>query len=344
MPAFPAAKRQLTRMIPLLIFILIAPLALADTDDTGWLGVGFQSLSPAMAKALQLDDEKGVLVNNVIDDSPAHSAGLSAGDIIVDIDGKTIAERQDLVDVVQDLEPGTTVDIVVLRDGRQKTVEVEIGQREDNDKVLYQFFDSDALEHMEHDGDFQFYTYNTSDDDDVQTHFFSNHKDRGFLGVDIDDLSEQLGTYFQVEDGNGALITEVIEDTPAADAELKAGDVIVGLDDQEITSTQDLHNVMADVKPQQDVTLQIIRNGKRKQVDVTTTESPNRFGKDIEVLTDGKIWSNSTPKVLYYGNGHHLPKHKWTMPEGHDDEMDELRQEMKALKKELKSIRKELKK
>ena len=70
------------------------------------------------------------------------------------------------------------------------------------------------------------------------------------MGVNLDDLNEQMGEYFGVEGGKGALVTEVVEDSPAAKAGLKAGDVIVKLGEKDIDSSAALHKAMADTEPE----------------------------------------------------------------------------------------------
>jgi len=86
--AFPAAKRA-PLLLMTLLFLIAAPLAMAD-DDSGYLGVMLQDVSPSMAKALQLGDQTGVLINQVVEDSPAAKAGLQDGDVIVAFEGKSL--------------------------------------------------------------------------------------------------------------------------------------------------------------------------------------------------------------------------------------------------------------
>lgn len=95
----------------------------------GYLGVQVQDISRALMKARDLSTDEGALVNRVEDESPADEAGIHRGDVIVEVSREKVEDSSDLVDAVRGLEPGSKVDVVVLRDGLRKTVKVEIAKR-----------------------------------------------------------------------------------------------------------------------------------------------------------------------------------------------------------------------
>jgi len=113
--------------------------------DYGYLGVSTQELYPQLADKLGLDVEVGALVSEVVDDSPADDAGLTAGDRLIDFQGQTdiaadgdvivavngddLTRTADLADLISLLDPGDTVELGILRDGERRTVEVELGER-----------------------------------------------------------------------------------------------------------------------------------------------------------------------------------------------------------------------
>jgi S1-C subfamily serine protease len=113
--------------------------------EYGFLGVSTQALYPQLAERLGLDVDVGALVSEVVEDSPADDAGLTAGDrqiefqgqtdvavdgdVIVAVDGERLTATADLSDVVSLLEPGDSVELEVLRDGERRTIEVELGER-----------------------------------------------------------------------------------------------------------------------------------------------------------------------------------------------------------------------
>ncbi len=103
------------------------------TDDgkveRGWLGVDIRTLTSEMAKQRSVDDVRGVLVADVVARSPAKRFGLRSGDIIVRLDGKKVTTAPQLSNAVAMAGPGKTISLRVLRDGRTRTVKVELGDR-----------------------------------------------------------------------------------------------------------------------------------------------------------------------------------------------------------------------
>jgi serine protease Do len=94
----------------------------------GYLGVVIQDLTPALAKTFTGGEQKGVLVAQVTDDSPAAAAGLKRGDVITALDGKKVERVGDLRNRIALMAPGTTVELGVLRDGHESTISVKIGE------------------------------------------------------------------------------------------------------------------------------------------------------------------------------------------------------------------------
>ena len=113
--------------------------------EYGYLGVSTQELYPQLAERLGLDVETGALVSEVVDNSPADDAGLTAGDRLIDFQGQTdiaadgdvivavngdgLTRTADLADLISLLEPGETVQLGILRDGEKRTIDVELGER-----------------------------------------------------------------------------------------------------------------------------------------------------------------------------------------------------------------------
>ena len=99
-------------------------------DSKGaYLGVQIQDISRALMKARDLTTDEGALVNRVEDESPADNAGIKRGDVIVEVNHNKVGDSSELVDAVRGLEPGTKVDVVVLRDGLRKTFKVGLEKR-----------------------------------------------------------------------------------------------------------------------------------------------------------------------------------------------------------------------
>src|SRR5216110_3295253 len=94
----------------------------------GWLGVSIQPLTPELAKSFGLKEPKGVLVADVVKDSPADKAGLTSGDILTEFDGKKVDAPQDLQKIVAVTTPGKGVPVKVWRDKGEKSLEIKIGE------------------------------------------------------------------------------------------------------------------------------------------------------------------------------------------------------------------------
>lgn len=341
------------------LILAAAPLAVAGDDDTdGYLGVYLQDLSPGLAKALQLGDEPGVLIQGVVEDSPAEEAGLEDGDVILAFAGETVADQMALTKAVRKADPGQKVDILVLRKGKQKTIEVELGEAEDLvwhmklDDLDDLHLDLKGFNNLKH----KFKTWTTEDGDDVFVigeGDFHHNSNRGHLGIHIESLGEQLGEYFGADEGEGVLVSHVVEDGAAAAAGLRAGDVILKLGDKDIADTNDLHKALAKTEPEDKVELTVLRKGKTKDFNVTLGEAPeHEITKIIRIHggCDDKDIEIRAPRMIMRHGEHdfdidhdeNLKIHRFYSDE--DDDLDDLRAEMKELQAELKELRKELQK
>ncbi len=95
----------------------------------GWIGAGVQELTPELSESFKLGDLKGVLITEVIRNSPAAQAGVKTGDILTEVDGKPILGWSTMLDTVANLPPGKIATIKLMRNGKLKTLAVEIGKR-----------------------------------------------------------------------------------------------------------------------------------------------------------------------------------------------------------------------
>ncbi|MBE0567748.1 MAG: PDZ domain-containing protein [Krumholzibacteria bacterium] len=333
MNAVTAARRTL----PALALGALLAAAPALAGDSGYLGVRLQDLTPAMVKALQLGDQAGVLVSEVVDESPAAKAGLQDGDVIVAFAGKPLSDYSSLTAAVRAGKPGDKVDVTVLREGRKQTIQVELGEAEDG--FAWRSVTGD-------DGGARLFERLHGDDGAFK--LILAGRDRGWLGVHIDDLSPQLGEYFGAKDGTGALVTEVEADSPAAKAGLKAGDVIVKLGDAEITDTADLHEALAGTKPEEQVKVEFLRKGKKQGADVTLAEAPEGDLPGMHFFgDDGDEYHLMAPKMIY----RHLPpmgKHDVRVVKDPHRRIEVIREfdradgDLRQMRKELDEMRREL--
>ncbi len=320
--------------------LLLASVTAFAGEKPGYLGVMLQDISVSMAKALELDEDGGAIISEVLEDSPAEKAGLKDGDVILEFDGKTIYSHKSLTKAVRKTTPGEEIKVKVLRGGKTKNLEVVVGKREKNENFAW--FDSGHNDH----------SFNYDDDLEIIMEGFDGPfaSDRGFLGVQLDDLNEQLGKYFAVENGEGALITRITEDSSAEKAGLKAGDVIVRIENEDITSAADVHKAMAATKAEDEIKIQVLRKGKTKKFEVTLDEMSMESIRKIEFISENDYDSLIAPKKLmkhFKLSGTHGPKHMGHvkyMGDHESFELDEVREELEELRLELEKLREDLKK
>ena len=94
----------------------------------GYLGVKVQTLTTEEAKRLKLSEQNGALIDEVTRNSPAEEAGLKKGDVIIDFNDKTVTDSRNLRLMAAQTRPGVTVSVKVLRDGKELTVTVKLGE------------------------------------------------------------------------------------------------------------------------------------------------------------------------------------------------------------------------
>ncbi|MBI5165246.1 MAG: DegQ family serine endoprotease [Magnetospirillum sp.] len=182
----------------------------------GWLGVRIQSLDKELAESMGLSDEKGALVAAVNDGSPAAKAGLKPGDVILKFDGKDVSEMRRLPRLVAETAIGRKSEVVVWRDGRRHSVEVVIGELEDDQPEV---------------------PVKGAEKPSPQ----SVGQAVPGTGMSVANLTPQLRERFGIDgDTKGVVVTEVKGDGAAADKGLKAGDVVIEAGNQPVRSPQDL--------------------------------------------------------------------------------------------------------
>jgi serine protease Do len=173
--------------------------------ERGWLGVHIQGLDEDLATGLHLDAPKGALVAQVTPDSPAAAAGLEQGDVVLSYNGQAIDEVRDLTRLVAETDPGTEAKLMVWRDGQEMALNVEIGQMEVDQEVVAAATD-EAVD--------------------------STPK----LGLALAQLTPDAKRSMDLpHDLEGAVVTEVQPDSPAAEKGLQRGDVIIEADHQKVT-------------------------------------------------------------------------------------------------------------
>jgi serine protease Do len=260
----------------LVLGLALGTWAAAYAAEEGWLGVMLQPLTGDLSEAMNIGkDVQGVVVNEVVEGSPAEAAGLAKGDVIIEIDGATITSTDNAIAQVRGHAPGDKVKIVVLRDGKREVVTAVLGEREDSGK------EAEATK--------DYYNIKIPR---VERIFEKLGGDRGgYLGVTVHDMSADLGSYFGVRCCEGVLVLDVLEDTPAQYAGLRAGDVIIKIGDQEVGSTTELLQALGDVAPGEKVDVVFKRSRETRRVEVEVAESPDPIRVFINKAGGADEWA-----------------------------------------------------
>jgi S1-C subfamily serine protease len=248
------------------------------------LGVSLEEVGSEDVSRLRLSEERGALVKDVEPDSPAAAAGLQAGDVILSYQGEAVHSAVQLSRLVRETPGGRKVALEVSRNGATQTLSA-------TPRGARAWMGPGDLDF---DFDFDIPPIPAIDvrpprppraprpprppkadmfDFDLRG-FGDVFGQRPRLGLTYQELSEQLARYFKVE--GGLLVTTVNEDSPAAQAGVKAGDVIVRANDRDVRSSDDLRDVLDGAEPGSEITLSLQREGRALDVKTKVGEPRER--------------------------------------------------------------------
>lgn len=166
----------------------------------GWLGVMIQQVTSDLAENFGLDRPIGALVGQVIPDSPAAKAGLQAGDVIIEFNGREVSQMSMLPAMVANTAVGEKAKLVLIRDGKKQTMTVEIGKLEEEEPVV------------------------------ADTETGTSKK----LGMTVQELTEKLAESLGIEESQGLIVTDITAGSAAAEAGIIRGDIILEINRQKI--------------------------------------------------------------------------------------------------------------
>lgn len=305
-------KKRVSRISCVLLSVAVA-LGLAGAvcaAGEGWLGVMLQPLTDEIAAAMNLEKgTAGVLVSDVVDDSPADEAGFEKGDLIVDIDGTSITDVDGAIAKVKDLGPGSKVKMVVMREGKKQVISAVLGDRAQMAAKIDEDDKDDEDDEAEAEDDY--YNFRIPRIERV----FKDIKDirighGGYIGVEIRTISADLGAYFGVAGGEGLLVLEVVEESPAEMAGLRAGDVIVKVDGQDTQCPEMFAAYVREHEAGDKLDITFKRHKETRRVTVEVGESPdaarmflNQMGEPDPMTWMGKGPEGCGSRCIDLGDG-----------------------------------------
>jgi len=254
-------------------------------EGGSYLGVYAEDVNKENMGRYGLRDVRGVAITQVIKDSPAEKAGLKKDDVIVRFEGDSVTSVRKLNRLVSEVAPDQTAKLVISRGGSEQEVAVTVAKRNGSMNTMgnFSFKGLDKLEGLDKLKelgklkDFDKMMPPGADvwswegqDKDGMVLAFGNHRR---IGVSTVQLTKQLADYFGISDGKGVLVTSVTEDSPAAKAGLRAGDVITAIDGEKVEGAGDLARGI-NKKKDGDVTITLIRDKNQRTITVTPKEAP----------------------------------------------------------------------
>jgi serine protease Do len=189
----------------------------------GWLGVSIQQMTPELAKSFGMKEEKGALVSQVVPASPAEKAGLEKGDVIVEYDGKEVADSKELPRLVASTSVGKTVTVKILRDGKAMERQVKVGEMEEKKPEV------------------------------------AKAPTGKKLGIAVQNLTPEIARGLGLKMETGVVITQVEPGSPASEAGLQTGDVIREVDRKPVKDVDDFVRKVEEARGQDTVLLFIQR-------------------------------------------------------------------------------------
>jgi serine protease Do len=175
----------------------------------GWLGVVIQKVTPEIAKNFNLKESEGALVSDIMEQSPAETAGIKRGDVIISYNGKHIKDSEMLPRLVGATEIGDKATVGIIRDGKQMEVGIIVGE-----------LPEEGLR--------------ASKKPEVEKDF----------GLVVQDITQDIAKHLNLRDKKGVIVTDVTPGSPASDADIQSGDIIKEIGRRPIRSIADFREAL----------------------------------------------------------------------------------------------------
>jgi serine protease Do len=261
--------------------------AVSVSGHAPYLGIGVQDVDADRAKALKLKDPRGAEVTSIVDESPAAKAGFKEGDVVLDYNGQAVEGGEQLTRLVRETPVGRQVKIGVWRAGASLTLSPTVEARKGT--MSFSSNGSWTMPNIE---------IPMPNMPDIEIPRFQTMYQSPMLGIEGESLGqqEQLADFFGVKDG--VLVKAVTKNSAADKAGIKAGDVIVKVDDSRVTSSREITSVLRSVHGKSAINVTVVRNKKEMTLPVTLEAaigSPVRARARLLVPGDGPVLRLTLP-------------------------------------------------
>ncbi len=216
---------------------------------SGWIGVMVQDVNKKIARKVKLDSEEGAYVNEVLEDSPADSAGIQECDVIIEFNGKKLFDSDDLAKTVRRTLPETKVNLVIIRESEKKTLHLTVGKKRESQRYMV-----GGLPNI------------------PDVHVFEDNR---ILGLQLLALNEQLGEYFGAPNNEGVLVEEVEYKSSAEKAGFKAGDIVVRVGEKTVDAVEKIRKELQKYDEGDTVKFEVMRKSTKKILNVEMEEHQN---------------------------------------------------------------------
>ncbi|HYK38361.1 PDZ domain-containing protein [Alloacidobacterium sp.] len=268
------------------------PAYLAHSSQS-YLGVNMRDIDNDRATELKLKDAHGAEITTVDHDAPANKAGLKVHDVVLEMNGERVEGAEQFRRMLRETPPGHTIHLLISRDGQQQNISVELADRAKIEANAWS----------------QHFTVPDPDDAPLSNGLLPPSRSFGngffgvfttsglYVGADVDVLSTQLASYFGVTDGTGLLVKSVDENSPAATAGLKAGDVITKVNNENMASRADWMKALHSNRGKQ-VQLTVMRDKKEQKLNMQAGEPKKKGELDFpEFCPDVMVFDGPEGKV-----------------------------------------------
>ncbi len=198
---------------------LIKQLRETGEIQRGWIGVSIQAVDDQIAESLGLPSARGALIAAVGDNGPAQKSGMLAGDVVIRFNGQEVREMRNLPRIVAGTEIGKTVDVVVIRKGKEQTLKLQVAKLADSDKKP---------------------SKQTKAEPEPKQKQQKQTQNRP-LGLELAAVSEELRRRYRLRENlKGLVVTNVDPDSNAADQNVQAGVVLLEVSGEPVTTAAEM--------------------------------------------------------------------------------------------------------